>query len=78
MAHHLATDAQREDLERAGLLDRAKFRQRAGREPTAEEIQNKHLEARAHGGYGVRSADKLIDHVARRLTPPRDENGRFR
>jgi hypothetical protein len=77
-AHGLSTDAQLEDLERAGLYDPEGFRKLSGgRGPTASEIHDKHLEARAHNIYGVRSADQLIDHVHSRLRPRRAD-GTFR
>jgi hypothetical protein len=76
MAHHLCTAEQLKDLEAAGLIDRDAFR-RAGREPTAQEIQDHHLLVRSHGGYGVRGADELIEHVHRRLVPPRNKDGQF-
>jgi hypothetical protein len=77
-AHGRMTDEQAKDLEAAGLLDREGFRRQAGRDPTASEIHQKHLEARAHGVKGVRQSHELIDHVARRLSPPRDAEGRFK
>jgi hypothetical protein len=69
-AHGRMTDAQLEDLKAAGVPLSAN--------PTASEIHDAHLHMRAHAPHRVRSAEQLIGHVARRLTPPRDENGRFR
>ena|SRR5258708_7122457 len=77
-AHGLCTEAQIEDLERAGLLDRSKFRQQAGRDVRASEVHDAHLEARTRGVKGVRQAHELIDHVARRLPPPRRADGTFK
>jgi hypothetical protein len=80
-AHGMMTDEQARDLEAAGLLDRAKFRAQAGRDVRASEIHDKHLEARAHGVKGVRSADRLIEHVHNKLDErrrqPRHDDGTF-
>src|SRR5258706_9885921 len=46
-AHGRMTDEQARDLEAAGLYDPEKFRQQAGRGPTASEIHDAHLSARA-------------------------------
>ena len=88
MGHHLVTAAQASDLEKAGLYDPEGFRKlSSGRDPTPDEISQKHLEARTHGGYGVRRADQLIHHAAGeiekripgvRRRQPRNEDGTFR
>jgi hypothetical protein len=78
-AHGMMTEAQRDDLEHAGLYDPEGFRKLSGgRDPSASEIHDAHLSARARGVKGVRQAHELIDHVAHRLAPPRRANGRFR
>ena len=88
LGHDLMTAEQLRDLEASGAYDGDYFRKQAGRDPTPDEIHNKHLEARARGVRGVRSADKLIDHVAgqveqrlphvkRRKLPPRNAAGEF-
>jgi hypothetical protein len=77
-AHGMMTDEQSRDLEATGLYDPEGFRkQSGGRGPTASEIHDKHLEARAHRVKGVRQASELIEHVHRRLVPPRNKDGQF-
>jgi len=74
----MMTDAQREDLERAGLLDREKFREQHGRDVRASEIHDAHLHMRAHASHRVRSTEQLISYVHDRLHgQPRDKQGRF-
>jgi hypothetical protein len=51
------------DLQKAGLYDRAKFREQNGRDPTHGEIGNHHLFARANG-LDVRSVKDLLDSSA--------------
>jgi hypothetical protein len=62
------TEEQAKDLKAAGVPLSAS--------PTASEIHDAHLHMRTHAPNRVRSAEQLIGHVARRLTP-RDEDGRF-
>jgi hypothetical protein len=70
-AHDLMTDAQADDLERAGLIDRELFRKQTGRDVRASEIHDAHLSVGAHAPHRVRGASELIDHVHRRLASPR-------
>jgi hypothetical protein len=69
-AHGRMTDAQLEDLKATGAPLSAN--------PTATEIHDAHLHMRAHAPHRVRSAEQLIGHVARRLTPPRRAYGTFK
>jgi hypothetical protein len=81
-AHGMMTEAQRDDLEHAGLYDPDGFRKLSGgRDPSASEIHDKHLEARTHSVRGVRQVPELIDHVHGELKKRerrRDDDGRFR
>ena len=79
-AHGMMTEAQRDDLEHAGLYDPEHFRKLSGgRDPSASEIHDHHLLARSHGVKGVRSASELIDHVHGQLHgQPRRADGTFK
>jgi len=71
-AFGMCTDEQLKDLRAAGVPLSAN--------PTATEIHQAHLEARAHAPHRVRSADKLIEHVHGELEKrrrPRESDGTF-
>jgi hypothetical protein len=67
LGHHLMTAAQREDLERAGLINHDIFREVAGRDLEDDDVHNLHLRARADGHRGVRGHKELVEHCAQEI-----------